>query len=152
MHIFLKRLKIQLFMTQFSITKPSNNEALKSIRAVKIKINQRPTNKQKVINCKVTGHKGPTATQRRGWDGFQAQLRRGRTMPVSTIPFLLRGAELSTQLNLGIPRSPADHAQDPALGPSASSRTQPCQRRHLLTSEILATQLQSVFQSRCIPK
>lgn len=54
MHIFLtRRLKILLFMTQFSITKPGNNKALKSIRVVKIKINQRPNKQQRVIKCKV---------------------------------------------------------------------------------------------------
>lgn len=46
-------------MTQLSVTKACNNEALKSIRVGKIKINQRPSNKQKAVNCKVLGRKVP---------------------------------------------------------------------------------------------
>lgn len=52
-------------MTQFSITNPCSNEAVKSIRIVKIKIKQRPSNKQKVINRKVLGGKVPIPSQSR---------------------------------------------------------------------------------------
>lgn len=110
MHVFLvTRLKILLFMTHLSVTKACNNEALKSIRVGKIKINQRPSNKQKAVNCKVLGSKVPATAGCRVTSRHSSEMDQDDAHGCHPFPAEQCGAGHTAEPQ-EMPRSPAIHA------------------------------------------